>query len=157
MLNISSVSKTFFAGTVNERRALRDVDLNLAEGDFVTAPELTPWLAPLWLPSLLAIPLALLGALGRLSKNPVFNGISGFSASFSAGNLSITQSVRELLPVEQVRDDDAAEPVTIAPAKPSRDGSSPPCSTSTTMAESRSIPSGAHSSSLCWRSISAGR
>jgi putative tryptophan/tyrosine transport system ATP-binding protein len=36
MLNVSSVSKTFFAGTVNERRALRDVDLNLAQGDFVT-------------------------------------------------------------------------------------------------------------------------
>ncbi|MGD6978105.1 MULTISPECIES: ABC transporter ATP-binding protein [Citricoccus] len=36
MLTISSVSKTFFAGTVNERRALRGVDLHLAEGDFVT-------------------------------------------------------------------------------------------------------------------------
>lgn len=36
MLTVSSVSKTFFAGTVNERRALRDVDLHLAEGDFVT-------------------------------------------------------------------------------------------------------------------------
>lgn len=36
MLKIDKISKTFFAGTVNERRALVDLDLELAEGDFVT-------------------------------------------------------------------------------------------------------------------------
>ncbi|WP_300342891.1 ABC transporter ATP-binding protein [Nesterenkonia sp.] len=36
MLSVSHVSKTFFPGTVNERRALVDVDLHLQEGDFVT-------------------------------------------------------------------------------------------------------------------------
>jgi len=36
MLNIDKISKTFFAGTVNERRALVDLSLHLAEGDFVT-------------------------------------------------------------------------------------------------------------------------
>lgn len=36
MLNVSEVSKTFFPGTVNERRALVDVDLEMAAGDFVT-------------------------------------------------------------------------------------------------------------------------
>ncbi|WP_105565980.1 ABC transporter ATP-binding protein [Microbacterium halophytorum] len=36
MLTISGISKTFFAGTVNERRALRDLSLRLEEGDFVT-------------------------------------------------------------------------------------------------------------------------
>lgn len=36
MLNISGISKTFFPGTVNERRALVEVNLELAEGDFVT-------------------------------------------------------------------------------------------------------------------------
>lgn len=36
MLNISEVSKTFFPGTVNERRALVDVSLRLEAGDFVT-------------------------------------------------------------------------------------------------------------------------
>ncbi|WP_165242669.1 ABC transporter ATP-binding protein [Corynebacterium lizhenjunii] len=36
MLKISGVSKTFFPGTVNERRALVDIDLELAPGDFVT-------------------------------------------------------------------------------------------------------------------------
>lgn len=36
MLSINKISKTFFAGTVNERRALVDVSLELAEGDFVT-------------------------------------------------------------------------------------------------------------------------
>lgn len=36
MLTVSSVDKTFFPGTANERRALSDVDLHLAEGDFVT-------------------------------------------------------------------------------------------------------------------------
>jgi putative ABC transport system ATP-binding protein len=36
VLTISDVSKTFFAGTVNERTALDRVDLTLAERDFVT-------------------------------------------------------------------------------------------------------------------------
>lgn len=36
MLEVSKVSKTFFPGTVNERHALVDVNLNLAAGDFVT-------------------------------------------------------------------------------------------------------------------------
>lgn len=36
MLRIDKISKTFFAGTVNERRALVDLDLRLDEGDFVT-------------------------------------------------------------------------------------------------------------------------
>ncbi|MDR1294272.1 MAG: ATP-binding cassette domain-containing protein [Bifidobacteriaceae bacterium] len=36
MLRLADVSKTFFAGTPNERRALRHVDLRLAKGDFVT-------------------------------------------------------------------------------------------------------------------------
>ena len=36
MLSIDSISKTFFPGTANERRALRDVSLHLSPGDFVT-------------------------------------------------------------------------------------------------------------------------
>ncbi|MFC3396976.1 ABC transporter ATP-binding protein [Microbacterium amylolyticum] len=36
MLAIDGISKTFFPGTVNERRALAGVDLRLGEGDFVT-------------------------------------------------------------------------------------------------------------------------
>ncbi len=36
MLQIKCVSKTFLAGTVNERRALVDIDLTLNSGDFVT-------------------------------------------------------------------------------------------------------------------------
>ncbi|ATG50796.1 ABC transporter ATP-binding protein [Brachybacterium vulturis] len=36
MLTVSSVDKTFFPGTANERRALTDVDLHLEQGDFVT-------------------------------------------------------------------------------------------------------------------------
>lgn len=36
MLAVSSVNKTFFPGTANERCALSDVDLHLDEGDFVT-------------------------------------------------------------------------------------------------------------------------
>lgn len=36
MLSIQGVTKTFFPGTVNERRALVDVDLDLAPADFVT-------------------------------------------------------------------------------------------------------------------------
>jgi putative ABC transport system ATP-binding protein len=36
MISLSHVSKTFYAGTPNERRALQDVSLDLATGDFVT-------------------------------------------------------------------------------------------------------------------------
>ena len=36
MLSLHGVSKTFYAGTPNERRALTGIDLDLAEGDFVT-------------------------------------------------------------------------------------------------------------------------
>lgn len=36
MLTLTDVNKTFFPGTVNERRALRGIELHLREGDFVT-------------------------------------------------------------------------------------------------------------------------
>jgi len=36
MLKLAGVSKTFYPGTVNERRALIDINLELAVGDFVT-------------------------------------------------------------------------------------------------------------------------
>jgi putative ABC transport system ATP-binding protein len=36
MLRLTDVSKTFFAGTPNERRALRHIDLHLHRGDFAT-------------------------------------------------------------------------------------------------------------------------
>ena len=36
MLDIKNVHKTFFAGTVNERVALQDINLTLAAGEFVT-------------------------------------------------------------------------------------------------------------------------
>ncbi|MGO1943899.1 MAG: ABC transporter ATP-binding protein [Ancrocorticia sp.] len=36
MLEVAGITKVFFPGTVNERRALEDVDLKLREGDFVT-------------------------------------------------------------------------------------------------------------------------
>ncbi|MDR0432441.1 MAG: ATP-binding cassette domain-containing protein [Bifidobacteriaceae bacterium] len=36
MLRLTDVNKTFFAGTPNERKALRHIDLHLAKGDFVT-------------------------------------------------------------------------------------------------------------------------
>ena len=36
MLKVQNVCKTFNAGTINEKRALVNVDLNLAPGDFVT-------------------------------------------------------------------------------------------------------------------------
>ncbi|MDO8393580.1 MAG: ATP-binding cassette domain-containing protein, partial [Dietzia sp.] len=36
MLTVTDVSKTFFPGTVNERRALHGLSLTMAEGDFVT-------------------------------------------------------------------------------------------------------------------------
>lgn len=36
MLTLTAVNKTFFPGTSNERRALRDIDLHLAPRDFVT-------------------------------------------------------------------------------------------------------------------------
>ena len=36
MLELHHISKTFFPGTINERRALQDLSLTLADGDFVT-------------------------------------------------------------------------------------------------------------------------
>lgn len=36
MLRIEGISKTFFPGTINEKRALNDLSLHLAPGDFVT-------------------------------------------------------------------------------------------------------------------------
>lgn len=36
MLEIKNISKTFNAGTINEKKALRDVSLTLNDGDFVT-------------------------------------------------------------------------------------------------------------------------
>ena len=36
MLEIKNVSKTFNAGTINEKKALRDISLTLNDGDFVT-------------------------------------------------------------------------------------------------------------------------
>ena len=36
MLEIKNISKTFNAGTVNEKKALRGLSLTLNDGDFVT-------------------------------------------------------------------------------------------------------------------------
>ena len=36
MLDLKNVSKTFFPNTPNERKALVDINLHLAPGDFVT-------------------------------------------------------------------------------------------------------------------------
>ena len=36
MLEIRNISKTFNPGTVNEKRALKNVSLTLEDGDFVT-------------------------------------------------------------------------------------------------------------------------
>ncbi len=36
MLEVSNLNKTFFPGTVNERKALRDINLDLSSGEFVT-------------------------------------------------------------------------------------------------------------------------
>ena len=36
MLEVKGIWKTFNAGTVNEKTALRDVSLTLSDGDFVT-------------------------------------------------------------------------------------------------------------------------
>ncbi|MDE6926789.1 MAG: ATP-binding cassette domain-containing protein, partial [Acetatifactor sp.] len=36
MLDINRISKTFNAGTVNEKKALNGLELHLQEGDFVT-------------------------------------------------------------------------------------------------------------------------
>jgi putative ABC transport system ATP-binding protein len=36
MLTLSHISKTFNAGTVNEKKALEDVSLHLEAGEFVT-------------------------------------------------------------------------------------------------------------------------
>ncbi len=54
MLTISHISKTFNPGTVNEKKALTDVSLHLAQGDFVT----------------------IIGANGA-GKSTLFNAISG--------------------------------------------------------------------------------
>ena len=44
MLEIQNVSKTFNAGTVNEKTALNGLNLKLNEGDFVTRwPVSGPW------------------------------------------------------------------------------------------------------------------
>ena len=36
MLRLNNISKTFQPGTVNEKHALKDIDLHLAPGEFVT-------------------------------------------------------------------------------------------------------------------------
>ena len=36
MLEVSHISKTFNAGTVNEKRALSNLSLRLADGEFAT-------------------------------------------------------------------------------------------------------------------------
>ena len=36
MLTLKNISKTFGLGTVNEKQALRGIDLHLEKGDFVT-------------------------------------------------------------------------------------------------------------------------
>ena len=36
MLEIKNISKTFNAGTINEKRALKGISLTLNDGDFVT-------------------------------------------------------------------------------------------------------------------------
>lgn len=41
MLEIKNVSKTFNAGTINEKRALTDLSLSLKDGDFVTVTAAT--------------------------------------------------------------------------------------------------------------------
>ena len=59
MLKLSNLSKTFNPGTVNEKKALSNVNLELAKGDFVT----------------------ILGSHGA-GKSTLFNAIAGF---FSGG------------------------------------------------------------------------
>ena len=36
MLKVEGISKTFFAGTVNEKTALKNVSLEMKTGDFIT-------------------------------------------------------------------------------------------------------------------------
>jgi putative ABC transport system ATP-binding protein len=36
MLDVKNISKTFFPGTINEKKALTDLSLHLKPGDFVT-------------------------------------------------------------------------------------------------------------------------
>jgi len=36
MLNVSHISKTFFKGTINEKKALNDLSLTLNDGDVCT-------------------------------------------------------------------------------------------------------------------------
>ncbi len=38
MLKLHNISKTFHPGTVNEKKALTDLSLELNKGDFVTIP-----------------------------------------------------------------------------------------------------------------------
>ena len=64
MLKISHISKTFNPGTVNEKKALTDLSLHLAPGDFVT----------------------IIGANGA-GKSTLFNAIAG---SFFTDSGSIT-------------------------------------------------------------------
>lgn len=46
MLEIQNVSKTFNAGTVNEKTALNGLNLKLNEGDFVTVMAATAQASP---------------------------------------------------------------------------------------------------------------
>ncbi len=70
MLRLNHISKTFNAGTVNEKTAIRDLSLHLAEGDFVT----------------------IIGANGA-GKSTLFNAIGG---SFYADSGSIVLDGRDI-------------------------------------------------------------
>ena len=41
MLHVEHVSKTFFPGTINEKKALQDLSLHLEPGDFATVIAVT--------------------------------------------------------------------------------------------------------------------
>ena len=41
MLELKNVNKTFNAGTINEKHVLKDLNLTMEEGDFVTAVSYT--------------------------------------------------------------------------------------------------------------------
>ena len=43
MLKIDHISKTFYPGTENEKRALQDLSLTLDKGDFVYQAEITEY------------------------------------------------------------------------------------------------------------------
>ena len=71
MLELKNVSKTFNPGTVNEKKALDKLSLNLNEGDFVT----------------------IIGANGA-GKSTLFNAICGtFSVSYTHLTLPTTERV----------------------------------------------------------------